>query len=512
MKTALNLRQANVQTLTMTPQLQQAIRLLQLSSVELQVEIQENIEKNPLLELDENSVNSNIESLNALEEKEYRKERSDDDFNPFNNDRTITDDEANYSTNDYSSNNDTVQPINEPSDNGNIDKDAWNNNPISTKVSAKTIDSDDLYEGETKYELKDHLMWQLNVTRMTDKDRFISEFIIDGINESGYLEEKIEDILLTVRETYPDTDEAEILSVLKLIQHFDPIGIASRNVKESLLIQLSQYDMNDEINQLAYKIINENIDLLGTRDYKTIIKKLNIKNEDKFKSAIALITHLEPRPGNCIKENKREFIIPDVAVIKRSGKWTVELNPNSIPKLKINETYAEITKNASTSDAQYIKTHLQEANWFIQSLNKRNETLLKVANYIVEAQKDFFEKGEHAMKPMVLNDVAEAVGMHESTISRVTTEKYIYTPKGTYELKYFFSSHVNTENGGEFSSTAIRAMIKELISNENPEKPLSDNQISDILKNRGIMVARRTIAKYRESLNILSSSQRKRLV
>lgn len=515
MKTGLSIRQANIQTLTMTPQLQQAIRLLQLSSAELQVEIQENLDKNPLLEIDETSTNSSFESLDAITENEFKKDRPDDDFNPFNNDQTVSQDDAHYSEFSNTETQSYNSEYDNPKEQSNEVGDIWSDNPTSKASGNRNSfdNSDEVYQGETKYELKDHLMWQLNLTPFTEKDKFIAEVIIDAIDDSGYLQEKTEDILETVKYEYDDTEIEEIETVLKLIQNFDPVGVGSRNVKESLLIQLSQLDLTDEINQLAYAIIKDNLELLGNRDFKSIIKKLSIKDESKLKKAIDVITSLEPRPGNCIKQGKAEFIIPDVAVVKKGNEWVVELNPAATPKLKINETYSELCKGINNSnDAQYVKSHIQEANWFIQSLNKRNDTLLKVATCIVKQQQDFFEKGEHAMKPLVLNDIAMEVNMHESTISRVTTEKYMYTPRGTYELKYFFSSHVSTENGGEFSSTAIRALIKELISTENPRKPLSDSKISDLLKEKGIMVARRTVAKYRESLNISSSSQRKNLL
>ena len=534
MKTSLNIRQANVQTINMTPQLQQAIRLLQLSTQELQLEIQENLEKNPLLEIDESSKSDNLESLDAMAEREQFAERADDDFNPFNNDRTISQDDAPYQGSEEASCDpsplegekytaDTpdflsqVAPDRLPnsempdkSSNAESWKDSYS---ASTAIAGKAFDGDsEMYQGETSWELKDYLLWQLNLTHVTDKDNFIAEAIIDGIDDSGYLTESLDDILKAVILEYPETELDEIEAVLKLVQHFDPVGVASRNVQESLQIQLRQFDLNDPVNKLAMTIIDNYLELLGNKDYRALLRKLNVR-EDTLKKAVKVITSLEPRPGNCIKHEKSEFIIPDVIVFKRDGKWVADLNPEAVPKLQINETYSNLCLNAKNAgDAQFIKTRLKEANWFILSLNKRNETLLKVARCIAAEQQDFFEKGELAMKPMVLNDVADQVGMHESTISRVTTEKYLYTPRGTFELKYFFSSHVNTDQGGEFSSTAIRALIKELVSKEDPMKPLSDSQLSDLLKEKGIIVARRTVAKYRDSLNIPSSSQRKNIV
>jgi RNA polymerase sigma-54 factor len=254
------------------------------------------------------------------------------------------------------------------------------------------------------------------------------------------------------------------------------------------------------------------MDLLGNRDYRTLARKTRLKESD-LKEVLDLIQQLEPRPGNGIIQSESQYVIPDVSVVKKGTKWVVELNPDSAPRIRVNEAYAAMARNArSSTDTQFIRSHLQEAKWFIKSLESRNDTLLKVASCIVEQQQGFFEYGEEAMKPMVLNDIAEAVEMHESTISRVTTQKYMHTPRGIFELKFFFSSHVNTEGGGECSSTAIRALIKKLVTAENPAKPLSDSKIADLLAEQGIMVARRTIAKYRESLLIPPSNQRKRLV
>ena len=254
------------------------------------------------------------------------------------------------------------------------------------------------------------------------------------------------------------------------------------------------------------------MDLLANRDYRTLARKTKLK-EAQLAEVMHLIQSLEPRPGNQIENSQAQYIVPDVYVKKIAGKWRVSLNPDCDPHLSVNQQYADLCKsNISKTDSQFIKGHLQNAKWFIKSLESRNETLLKVSNCIVEQQQDFFEYGDEAMKPMVLNDVAFAVDMHESTISRVTTQKFMHTPRGIYELKFFFSSHVATESGGECSSTAIRALIKKLISAESPTKPLSDNKIAQLLEEQGIKVARRTIAKYRESLGIPPSNQRKQLL
>ncbi|MGL4504696.1 MAG: RNA polymerase factor sigma-54, partial [Aeromonas sobria] len=356
------------------------------------------------------------------------------------------------------------------------------------------------------------LLWQMRLTPFSDVDAAIALAIIDAIDESGYLTVELEDILQAVSSDALEVELDEVEAVLKRVQHFDPVGIAARSVQECLLIQLGQYDPQTPWLNEAKEVILEHMDLLGNRDYRTLARKTKLKESD-LKSVLDLIQLLEPRPGNGIIQSDSQYVIPDVSVVKKGSKWVVELNPDSSPRIRVNETYAAMARNArSGTDTQFIRSHLQEAKWFIKSLESRNDTLLKVACCIVEQQQGFFEYGEEAMKPMVLNDIAEAVEMHESTISRVTTQKYMHTPRGIFELKFFFSSHVNTEGGGECSSTAIRALIKKLVTAENPAKPLSDSKIADLLAEQGIMVARRTIAKYRESLFIAPSNQRKRLV
>jgi RNA polymerase sigma-54 factor len=275
---------------------------------------------------------------------------------------------------------------------------------------------------------------------------------------------------------------------------------------------LQQLETETPVRQVAIQIVSEHLDLLGSHDYVQLMRRMKI-SEDDLQQAILLIRSLNPRPGSQMTSSKAEYIVPDVYVKKVKGVWKIELNAQSAPKIRINETYANLIKRADNSDDNnYLKNHLQEARWFIKSLMSRNETLLKVATCIVERQRGFLEHGEEAMKALVLHDVAEAVGMHESTISRVTTRKYMHTPRGIYELKYFFSSHVNTSSGGECSSTAIRAMIKKLISSEEPRKPLSDSKIAKSLEEQGINVARRTVAKYREAMAIPPSNERKRLL
>ncbi|MFN3164918.1 MAG: RNA polymerase factor sigma-54, partial [Pseudohongiellaceae bacterium] len=299
-------------------------------------------------------------------------------------------------------------------------------------------------------------------------------------------------------------------------QQFDPVGVGYRNLAECLLIQLAQLEIpgQEQNIQNAKLIIREHLNLLGNRDYTQLMRKTKLK-EPELRATIAIIEGLDPRPGANIAPSSASYVVPDVIVTKQpeTGKWRVELNPETAPRIRINNSYASLVKRADSSDENnYLRDNLQEARWFIKSLQSRNETLMKVATRIVEHQKGFLEYGEEAMKPLVLHDIAEAVSMHESTISRVTTQKYMHTPRGIFELKYFFSSHVSTKGGGECSSTAIRAIIKKLIASENARKPLSDSKITELLEEKGINVARRTIAKYRESLSIPPSNERKRLV
>ncbi len=484
MKSSLQLKFG--QNLTMTPQLQQAIRLLQLSTLDLQQEIQEALDSNPLLEVEE-----------AVEE------RSDE-----NNDSSPENEYTSTQDKDLTDSSEHIEQSN-ISDELTIDaswEDIYSANTGSTGIS---VDPElPIYQGETTQTLQDYLAWQLELTPFTDTDRTIAHAILDGLDEYGYLTESIEDIQQSLGNI--DIEIDEIIAVLKRIQQFDPLGVASRNLQECLLLQLKIYPEETPWLNEARMILEQHIDLLGNRDYKLISRKTKLK-EEELAQILQLIQQLDPRPGNSITTDDTEYVIPDVSVFKEKGKWSVSINPDSVPRLKVNQQYAAMGKGNS-ADSQYIRSHVQEAKWLIKSLESRNETLLKVARCIVEHQQNFFEYGEEAMKPMVLNDIALDVDMHESTISRVTTQKYMHTPRGIFELKYFFSSHVSTDAGGECSSTAIRALIKKLVAEEDSKKPLSDNKIATLLVEQGIQVARRTVAKYRESLSIAPSSQRKRLL
>lgn len=477
MKQGLQLRLS--QQLAMTPQLQQAIRLLQLSTLELQQELQQALESNPLLEqidtheeIDtrETQDSETLDTADALEQKEMPEELPLD---------------ASW---------DTIYTAGTPSG-----------------TSGDYIDDElPVYQGETTQTLQDYLMWQVELTPFSDTDRAIATSIVDAVDETGYLTVPLEDILESIGDEEIDIDEVE--AVLKRIQRFDPVGVAAKDLHDCLLIQLSQFDKTTPWLEEARLIISDHLDLLANHDFRTLMRVTRLK-EDVLKEAVNLIQSLDPRPGQSIQTGEPEYVIPDVLVRKHNGHWTVELNSDSIPRLQINQHYASMCNNArNDGDSQFIRSNLQDAKWLIKSLESRNDTLLRVSRCIVEQQQAFFEQGEEYMKPMVLADIAQAVEMHESTISRVTTQKYLHSPRGIFELKYFFSSHVNTEGGGEASSTAIRALVKKLIAAENPAKPLSDSKLTSLLSEQGIMVARRTVAKYRESLSIPPSNQRKQLV
>ncbi|MGR6860588.1 RNA polymerase factor sigma-54 [Aliivibrio salmonicida] len=489
MKASLQLKMG--QQLAMTPQLQQAIRLLQLSTLDLQQEIQEALDSNPLLDVEEEPLNT-PESLLSPEPTPEKESASAEQ------EASITD-----SCDVIDSNN-----ISEELEMDASWDDVYSANSGSTGLA---IDDDTpLYQGETTESLQDYLVWQSDLTPFSDIDRTIAITIIESLDDNGYLTINLDEVLESVGNDDVEMDEVE--AVLKRIQQFDPLGVASRDLAECLMLQLATYPADTPWLPETCLILTKHINLLGNRDYRQLAKETKLKESD-LKQVMMLIQKLNPRPGNRVIDTNTEYVIPDVSVFKHNGKWVVTINPDSVPRLKVNAEYAALGKGLGNSpDGQFIRTNLQDAKWLIKSLESRNETLLKVARCIVEHQQDFFEYGEEAMKPMVLNDIALDVEMHESTISRVTTQKFMHTPRGIFELKYFFSSHVSTDTGGECSSTAIRALVKKLVAAENQAKPLSDSKIATLLAEQGIQVARRTIAKYRESLGISPSNQRKRLL
>jgi len=491
-------------SLTMTPQLQQAIRLLQLSSMELQVEIQEALESNMMLET--------AEDANA--------EQSDAEISEKNAPAEVTPDAT-----------PSAEPENMPDELA-LDS-AWEDtyensaNESISNIYTNYENSQFSYENQNSNDetLGEHLLWQLNLIPISDTDKVIATTIIDALDDDGYLNCDLDDIYTSLADeikpketdgenTEDDGSEIElneIEAVLHMIQALEPTGVGARNLQECLLLQLRQHDKETPFLAPAIEVVSKHLDLLARRDFNQLMRKLKL-DQEKLQDVIDLIQTTNPRPGGHIHEARTEYITPDVYVKKVKGRWRVELNSELIPHLRVNTSYANMIRRADNSeDNMSLKSHLQEARWFIKSLQSRSETLLRVATCIVDRQRAFLEYGAEAMRPMVLHDVSEALDMHESTISRVTTRKYMHTPRGIFELKYFFSSHLSTSHGGEASSTAIRAFIKKLITAETPLKPLSDSKISSVLSEQGINVARRTVAKYREAMAIPPSNERKRL-
>jgi len=490
------------QHLTITPQLQQAIRLLQLSSVELQQEIQEALESNPLLEEKE-------------EEGGEPKEETAETEGANGEDADI----ESYETTDAGSlESDTEMKATDEIESSTFEDSAseWDENfdlPIASGARSGDEDMPDLdARNSLPITLRDHLLWQMQMTPFSELDRRIAEALIDAINDDGYLTVSLEEIQQALG-GHPDTGPEEIEAVLHQIQNFDPLGVGARDLAECLRLQLRS--LPPETPQLAAAAAlaqPEPLSFLAARDYNALRRNLKLTPE-ALQEAIQIIQALNPRPGASVQSSQAAYVVPDIIVKKIKGVWRAELNPDIAPRLRVNRQYERLIQRGDSSSAnKYLQDQLQQARWFIKSLNSRNDTLIKVARTIVDRQRAFFDHGPEAMKPLVLHDIAEAVGMHESTISRVTTSKYMLTPRGIFELKYFFSSHVATADGGACSATAIRSMIKKMIDGEPTDRPISDSAIAESLAKQGINVARRTIAKYRESMNIPPSSQRKGLI
>lgn len=475
----------------MTPQLQQAIRLLQLSTLELQTEIQDALDSNMMLELDDGGdeapdfpAEMPTETREDMPELELK-----DDINSPELSAELTGD----------------LPVDTAWD------DVFDEN-ISYSSSPSTGNTD-YFENQKPREttLSEHLLWQLNLIPVSEADKAIAMTIIDELDQDGYLQITVEDIVPLLDEEIGAGPE-EVAAVLRLVQMMEPAGIGARDLRECLLLQLAQCDQNTPWLAKAREAVNHHMHLLAAHDYNQLIKKLGL-DRNQLSETIALIQSLNPRPARQIQDDAIEYIVPDIYVKKQNGHWLVELNGDATPRLRINAGYANMIKRADGSaDNNSLREHLQEARWLIKSLQSRSETLLKVSTCIVERQQPFLEHGEQAMRPLVLHDIAEQLGMHESTISRVTTRKYMHTPRGIFELKYFFSSHVSTDDGGAASSTAIRAFIKKLVAEEDTQKPLSDSRIAKVLGEQGIQVARRTVAKYREAMSIPPSNERKQLI
>lgn len=448
------------QSLAMTPQLQQAIRLLQLPVMDLNAEIQEALEENIMLEMEDlpdvpktsNESTAEVETIRAEDSWQSSREQ-------------------------------------------NVQDGGWNGEgrPISD------------FADESGQTLREHLLWQLEMEDFTPRQVLIGEAIIDSISDDGYLSIELEEVAGYIDDD-PAVSFAEVEETLTKIQRLDPIGVAARSIPECLILQLQQLDPSTPALALAITVAESKLDLVANREYGELRRSLKTSEED-LHSALALVRSCNPKPGLAVSPAAAEYVIPDVFVRKVDNRWQVEISPTGVPRLSVNQEYARMLRGSG--DHAVLRGQLQEARWLIRSLEIRNETLTKVATSIVARQTDFLEQGDEAMKPMVLRDIAEEIDMHESTISRVTTNKYMHTPRGVFEFKYFFSSHLSSATGEDQSSTSVRAKIRKLIGAENPAKPLSDSKIANLLKEEGISVARRTVAKYREAMNIASSSDRR---
>jgi len=477
------------QQLTMTPQLQQAIRLLQLPVLELQAQIREALESNVMLEAEDEAASLETGEVEASPQFEATAPSAE------------TSEPAPT----------TTERAERESDLDIADEQDWSSDAQVTGPSEAPWSGDDEHSqdfsaarGET---LQEHLTWQLEMSRVSERDMRIGAAIIDAINDDGYVIESLEEI---ARNLQPEIVAAtgEVERVLAHVQAMDPAGVGARSVSECIELQLRQLDPQTPGRDTALLIAASYLDQVADQQYALLRRQLRV-TEEEMEHALVLVRACQPRPGSSVHSVPAEYIVPDVFVRRTERGWAVDINPASLPRIRVNQSYAGLI--GRSADHAMLRTQLQEARWLIRSLEIRNETLLKVARCIVQRQSAFLEHGDEHMQPMILKDVAEAVQMHESTISRVTTNKYMHTHRGVFEFRYFFSSHVAASDGTEMSSTAIRAKIRKLVSAEEPDKPLSDSRIAEILSREGVLVARRTVAKYREALGIPPSSERKKV-
>lgn len=469
------------QHLTLTPQLQQSIRLLQLSTLELNQELEQMLQDNPLLEREDE--NEDEARITAAEAPAHTAEAE----------AQVT--EAAPSE---SSESDPVTSL---------DDSDWNDHS-----AAGNNDEDGDYEhgsvsGAT---LREHLLNQLIVSPLTLRDRALVAALIDDLDDSGFLTQPLADITASLQAEIDELEPEEVETALKHLQNMDPTGVGARNLAECLTLQLRALPPDTPARDAAMRLTTHYLDLLAARDVGKLKKMLGI-DDAMLRAARTLILSLNPRPGAAFSADETRYVIPDVYVRKVKGMWIASLNADAMPKLRVNRVYADILARHREGGGGQLASQLQEARWLIKNVQQRFDTILRVSQAIVDRQKQFFEHGDVAMRPLVLREIADTVELHESTISRVTTQKYMMTPRGLYELKYFFGSHVATDNGGACSSTAIRALIKQLIAAESVKKPLSDGQLADVLSQQGIVVARRTVAKYRELLQIPPANMRRAL-
>lgn len=479
MKPSLQLRVS--QSLTLTPQLRQAIKLLTLSTIELQTELAQVLESNPMLEMEDPAPATSADS----EVPDWEQGQREDPGN--------AEGEAAHEAMESLD----LDPVDSPFD------------ILDPAYSGTRQDDDEDFSAEARAAepqgLIDHLLWQIHLSALSPRDRAMAIAIVESLNEDGYLTEPNASIVAAVAPA--PVSEAEVEAMRHFVQQLEPPGVASRDLRECLLAQLKLRE-HPQL-ELARRIVANHLELLARNDRVRLARELKA-GEAELEQAIHLIRHLEPKPGRLYAVQAAEHVVPDVYVVKRAGRWQVLVNHDAAPRLRVNGLYADLLRHCKRDEGAALRGQLQEARWLLKSLEQRERTVQRVAEVIVERQQDFLEYGQERMKPLVLREVAEEIGMHESTVSRVTTRKYMHTPRGTLEFKYFFSSHVATKDGGEASSTAIQAMIRKLIEEEQPHKPLSDSALATLLKQRGILVARRTVAKYREGMRIPASHERVR--
>ncbi len=466
------------QHLTLTPQLQQSIRLLQLSTVELNQELERYLAENPLLERSDlgppdesappptNGASPEPESAPAPEAREeppsFAEEHGfGEEHSPTGSSRRDDDDRDDF----------TQFAAHEPT-------------------------------------LQEHLLQQISLTGLTPRDKLIAEFVVGHLDEDGYLKQDLEELRESALAAMSDVDIEELQIALRHVQNLEPTGVGARDVAECLVLQLKAMPDDVPSRTQAIELVARHLDTLAARDFNRLKRLLGV-DEDELREIHALVLTLDPKPGRGFGSGDVRYVVPDVVVRKVGGRWGATLNHDAMPRLRINKMYADILQSSRGNGGKHLAGQLQEARWLIKNVQQRFDTILRVTQAIVDRQKNFFEHGEVAMRPLVLREIAEAVSLHESTISRVTTQKYMLTPRGIFELKYFFGSHVSTDTGGACSATAIRALIKQLVAAEDGKKPLSDHRISDILAQQGIQVARRTVAKYREAMHIQPANLRK---
>lgn len=467
------------QQLKITPQLQQAILFLQLPITDLLTKIQQYAEANPLLDVEIPEIGMN--------EFQTQSDSAEEELNLTNEEEIQT---------DFSEETDVVKAINSE------------NNKSSYQEQDENAFEYLLEHYKVQESLRDHLLWQLQFEHLEEQKLQIAQTIIDAIDDDGFLRSPLGDIQKNLSVLEKVSIE-QIEEVLKIIQHFDPSGIAARNLKECLLLQLEDMPQDTSSLMHAKLIIQNHLPILAKHDYRTLKQKMNIK-ENELLAALHLIKSLNPMPGYTLNRDNSSFEIPDVIVKRHENSWEISLNEEVLPKIKINQHYSNLLNNDDVRNAAYLRRNLQEANWLIKSLSKRNETLLKVSQYIVETQNEFLQNGPMYLKPLGIRDVADALKIHESTVSRITSNKFILSPQGIHELKYFFTSHLARNNAQTtISSIAVKSLIKKIIHQENPEAPYTDEAMVDKLKQFGVSIARRTVAKYREALNIPSCDKRK---